>query len=197
MTADADDGRCERVNEMWKIWHHAYSQVPFNFLASHYTTHWRDITLAYYNIVKFTWIINERQKWSTTHFQNIHLKFSIPLYALHSKFTVTNCVAKKKYSAYSDHYYRVQHFAIGIFVFEINTYLVINGKKCALQFTHPQVYAKYSQKLCVNRHRVSEWKNSFKFIRNISVCSYSLPPSSSSSWSFVVVIVIKLMWVTV
>lgn len=94
MTADADDGRCERVNEMWKIWHHAYSQVPFNFLASHYTTHWRDITLAYYNIVKFTWIINERQKWSTTHFQNIHLKFSIPLYALHSKFTVTKCVAK-------------------------------------------------------------------------------------------------------
>ena len=32
-------------------------------------------------------------------------------------------------------------------------------EKCALQFTHPQVYAKYSQKLCVNRHRVSEKKD--------------------------------------
>lgn len=153
MTADADDGRCERVNEMWKIWHHAYSQVPFNFLASHYTTHWRDITLAYYNIVKFTWIINERQKWSTTHFQNIHLKFSIPLYALHSKFTVTKCVAKKKYSAYSDHYYRVQHFAIGIFVFEINTYLVINGKMCSSIYASASLCKIFTKIVCKSSSR--------------------------------------------
>lgn len=159
MTADADDGRCERVNEMWKIWHHAYSQVPFNFLASHYTTHWRDITLAYYNIVKFTWIINERQKWSTTHFQNIHLKFSIPLYALHSKFTVTKCVAKNTPPT------QIITIECSILLLAFSclrsTHIWSSMEKCALQFTHPQVYAKYSQKLCVNRHRVSEWKKFF------------------------------------
>lgn len=59
--------------------------------------------------------------------------------------------------------------AIGIFVFQSNIFNgafkpQVSSMKIVLQFTHPQVYAKYSKKerwvVCgVNRHRVSEKKN--------------------------------------
>ena len=71
-------------------------------------------------------------------------------------------------------------FAIGIFMIEINTYLVINGKMCSSMYASASLCKIFTQIVCKSSSRERE-KRSFKFIRNISVCSYSLPPSSSSS----------------